>query len=696
MHKLLKQIAAAVSVGIFLGVPVASAMPDILPVSEIAQGMDGTAYTVVDSSGDIASFDVHVIGILQNGKGSFPKILAKASGPIVETAGGILQGMSGSPIYVDGQLVGAAAATYKDMDAYTFLITPIEDMLPIWDMPDTKNQTHVQVIDIKKAEADREKVKADLAAKEKAKQEKAAKAEGKDAVKAGTDDQAARDADKAKSGAADGKEEAKPEAAAKEPAADAAAKGDAAAEEKKPAETARKPAGPTHALPSVGREPEYKTTLYATGFGDAGFRYLSQKLAPLGIKASPTLGSSSSDDVNTDYDAVLEPGSPVGVVVAYGDFTLGATGTVTAVDDNRILAFGHPFLHRGNVNYFMTDASVVGTVSGQSDGMKLANVGNLIGRVNQDRGTGVAGILGEFPSVVPIRVAVDDKTLERTQTFSVSAAYDEDFLPLLSATISYAALGRTVDNLAESTVKVHFSIGTNAMDGGKVERTNLFYAPADVGQVAFNELGQAMNLICSNTERESDIYDVQVDITSEAERRTASLISAIPDKLKAHAGDTVTFETTIKPYRGDKITLKIPFTVPKTQRVGAMHLDLHGGGLVSVSQLMAAVQEQAGVDLSAEEDKTETTSDKLKKFLETDANNEIVVEPSSSGPLMSEAEQKDAVKQAIQQAEEQAKNETAPKGGKAEKPQPPKTKFATDYVIDNVIHATLQIVKKDE
>jgi len=644
LHKLMRQVVAALSVCVCLSNPVSAAAPDILPVREVTEGMDGTGYTVVDSSGAISSFDVHVVGILQNGKGSFPRILAKASGPIVESAGGILQGMSGSPVYVNGQLIGAAAATYKDMDAYTFLITPIEDMLPIWDMPDMKNQTHLQVIDIKKAAAAREKVKADLAAKDKAKQAKAAF--GKDAGS---------------------------------PAS----------------ETMKSPVTPP-ALPSVGHEPQYKATLYAMGFGDAGFSYLNQKLAPLGIKAAAAMGSSSGTDLNTDYQAVLQPGSPVGVVVAYGDFTLGATGTVTAVDNKRVLAFGHPFLHRGNVNYFMTDASVVGTVSGQSDGMKLANVGHLIGRINQDRGTGVAGILGRFPSVVPIRVTVHDKTLARTENFSVSAAYDEDFLPLLASTVAYGSLGRTVDDISESTVKVHFSIDTNAADGGKVERTNLFYAPSDTGQLAFNELGQAMNLLCSNTDRESDIYGVQVDITSETGRKTASLISAMPDKMKVHAGETVTFQTTIRPYRRDKLTLKIPFKVPKTQRLGAMHLDLHGGGLVSVAQILAAVQAQAGVDFSAEEDKTETTAAKIKEFLDTDANNEIVIEPSAQPPLMSEAEQRAAMKQAIRQSEEQAKKDDGTKAPKGAKPEPPKTKFATDYVIDNVIHATLQIVKKGE
>ena len=144
-------------------------MPEIWKTSEITPGMEGTAYTVVDHTGEIRDFQVDIIGTVDNGKGSTPMIMAKASGPVVEAAGGILQGMSGSPVYVDGKLVGAVAAGLKEMTPYTFFITPIENMLPLWSMPDTKNKTHIQTFDLKKYAADKEQAKKAQAQKDKKK-----------------------------------------------------------------------------------------------------------------------------------------------------------------------------------------------------------------------------------------------------------------------------------------------------------------------------------------------------------------------------------------------------------------------------------------------------------------------------------------------------------------------------------------------
>ena len=187
-----------------------------------------------------------------------------------------------------------------------------------------------------------------------------------------------------------------------------------------------------------------------------------------------------------------------------------------------------------------------------------------------------------------------------------------------------------MDRLSGSTAKVHFVIRTNVAEGGKIERDNMYYNLSDVGQIAVNELGQALNIICSNMERESDIFDIKVDVTVSSQRRTASLISAVPDKPQVKPGETVYLKTTIKPYRRSKEILTIPYTVPRGQRLGPVRLDVRGGGLIPVSQLILAQQAAAGIDVTAEEDKTVSTTAKLKDYLSADRNNEIVVTPSAS------------------------------------------------------------------
>lgn len=715
MHKFMKRfvVAGAMTLLFASAAAPARAMDPILPFQDVQQGMSGTAYTVVDSSGIIRSFDVDIVGNMDNGKGSSRMIMARARGPVIEQAGGILQGMSGSPVYIDGRLVGAVAAGIKDMTPYTFFITPIEDMTPLWSMPDTKNKTHLHTINLKKVAAD--KAREEALAKEEARKKETKGdnvilnrlmdviKEARDDIKTRTAEEKASDeqakpekpAEKAKAAAKDtaaavaeeGKaEETAAEAASSQPTAESG--GGQAAESSAQADTAA-------AKPAVG---EKKDVLFLSGFNQAGIDFL-QKNVSLGQKFSlmPMGAPGSGDAPTTRYDATLEPGSAVGVAIVYGDFAVGATGTVTAVDGKNILAFGHPFLHRGNVNYFMTDAKVVGTISGQSNGMKIANIGNIIGRINQDRETGIAGRLGDFPSVVPVKVRVKDTGLNRDIEYGARIAYDEDFLPELSGGIAYAAMSKTSDTLGGSTANVHFTIRTNATSSGRFERSNMFYNVADVGQIAVGELMQAMNIICSNPEQESDIVDVQVDISMESGRKTATLLSAVPDKTVVHPGETVRFTTTIKPYRRDKETLLIPYRVPDTAPEGLLSLEVRGGGVMPVTQLK--LLQQTGLDLLVQEDKTQTTKDKLQSLKQAGRNNDIVIAPGASPVILSEKEQRKAVKEATaaaKRAAEEAKNKPRKFSFSMQKKaeQTGETKFTTNYIIDNVIHTSLQVERK--
>src|SRR5260370_10324243 len=88
------------------GVVLAQESNELLPLSQVRAGMQGYAYTIF--AGDqVEKFDLEVIGILDNFLG--PKqsiILVQLKGPKVEHTG-VVAGMSGSPVYLDGKLAGA-------------------------------------------------------------------------------------------------------------------------------------------------------------------------------------------------------------------------------------------------------------------------------------------------------------------------------------------------------------------------------------------------------------------------------------------------------------------------------------------------------------------------------------------------------------------------------------------------------------
>ncbi len=105
--------------------------PAIIPVSQIHPGMRGVAYTVFEGVKP-ESMDVEVLGVLHNVNG--PKgdvILVRLHGQKVEYTG-VVAGMSGSPVYLDGKLAGALAFRIGEFSKEPIAgVTPISDMLEI-------------------------------------------------------------------------------------------------------------------------------------------------------------------------------------------------------------------------------------------------------------------------------------------------------------------------------------------------------------------------------------------------------------------------------------------------------------------------------------------------------------------------------------------------------------------------------------
>ena len=631
-----------------------AALPEIIGLKELQPGMWGTGYTVIDASGEIRPFDVQVVGILgDNSKMSAKRILVNLSGPLIEETGGAISGMSGSPIYFNGRLAGALSAGYKDMyPTQRIMLTPIEDMLKIWDYPDTRNKTRMPQLDLAQMKAEREKFQADQEAKAK---------EGKEPAE----------------------EKAAEEAAAQSEEHEEQAGAEAQDEETATDEEAEVESGSEAPL-------EHKTTYFASGFGAQGLKMLQSKMSPLGIQVDyDNTWDNGVSMMSVRPNAVLQPGSPVGVAMSIGDFTFGSMGTVTAVDGNRVLAFGHSYTHRGNVNYFMTDADVISTIHGPTSGMKLGNVQGIIGRVNQDRQDGIGGILGQFPQTVPVIVTVHDKDTGREITYNTMVAYDEEVLAALAPVVVYSSINTTLDRQDASTASLQFSLRSSYGKDGLISRRNMFYDDGDVAKVAVTELNDILAVILGNKEKEADMLDLKVDVTIDKGRKTATLVSAVPSKQEVVPGEEITFDTTIKPYRGEKIKLSVPYKVPEHQQPGQLALDVHGGGLVNVAKILLAQQQatEAGAKPAEEEP---TVDVQLQNMLSSNCNNDIVIESTVEVP-QNDAELKESIRQAQKLAKELAKN---PQAVKKPNQKPVVNKLATDYIIENVIHTSVKVLEK--
>lgn len=105
----------------------------LMPIRDLRPGMQGIGKTVIQGD-TIEEFNVEILGV-QGSEATGYSVFVRLYGDLIEKTGGVAQGMSGSPVYVDGRLVGAVAFGKVFNDPHYCFLTPIGRMLSLLDEP---------------------------------------------------------------------------------------------------------------------------------------------------------------------------------------------------------------------------------------------------------------------------------------------------------------------------------------------------------------------------------------------------------------------------------------------------------------------------------------------------------------------------------------------------------------------------------
>jgi len=117
----------ALAAGIGMLAASAASPTEILPLSEVHTGAKGVGRTVFEGS-KVEEFQVTILGVLENMGPRQSMILARLEGGPLEKTG-VMAGMSGSPVFIDGKLIGAVAYAFPFSKEAIAGVTPIGEMI---------------------------------------------------------------------------------------------------------------------------------------------------------------------------------------------------------------------------------------------------------------------------------------------------------------------------------------------------------------------------------------------------------------------------------------------------------------------------------------------------------------------------------------------------------------------------------------
>jgi hypothetical protein len=471
-----------------------------MSVDELRPGMIGIGRTVF--AGDkLEEFKVEILGVLRNSIG--PRrdlILARLEGgPLAKT--GVIAGMSGSPVYIDGRLVGAVSYSLGQFATEPIAgITPIAEMIDAATLPSTRRQS----------------ARVDLP------------------IPFTTDTLRAS---------------LKQAFSWVRPFADS------------PSDV--QVFGNLSLNPGIGAMLRPIATPLAVGGFDASVidplmgAFRDQGFAP--VMAGAAQGT---QPVATTAPSPLKPGDPLGVLLMGGDLEIGATGTVTEVDGDKVYAFGHPFYGLGPTQFPMTRAYVHALLPSLQNSMKIASTGEVIGTVSQDRATAIAGTLGKGPTLIPINLLLKSERGTSRQ-FTISMVNDQLFTPLLA----YLSILNTLQSYERQNGVASYAVkGTASVKKyGNLTFEDLFSGEQPSASASAYVVAP-LNFLLRNSFEDIQIEALNLEIDASEQPRSATLERVWIDGARPKPGATVNLKVLLRSYRGEETTKTLPIQIPPQAR----------------------------------------------------------------------------------------------------------------------------------
>ncbi|MFQ6044212.1 MAG: hypothetical protein ACE5PV_25440, partial [Candidatus Poribacteria bacterium] len=462
-----------------------------MALDDIKPGMRGKVKTVF-SGNKIEEFNMEVIDIQKNAFPQWDVIWAKGWGGTFDETG-VANGMSGSPVYINGRLIGALSlGAYNQKKGDLFGITPIELMLKVTQRGMTPKLSYsggsgefIPFFTIGPNSADDDKI-----------------------------------------GILDSWF----------------------------SQRARKQ---NHAVNPYGNLQEMRLQIPATysGFSPRAISYMQPLLEEYGMNLLQGGGGGGA----VDRDVPIEPGQVLGFEFARGDFNFSAFGTLTYVEGNQLLAFGHSFFGEGNMNLPISVGYVNYVLPLITRSTKMSSPIKTIGALVQDRTPAIAGILGDSPSFIPVNLRVKTQG-DVSKELHYEVIRHRRFSPFY-AILGTLSLVEAVDKSSgDSTAHIHTVISLK--DQPDIIKDD-FYSSSDGAVSAAYESLSPLYALINNPFQQVDVKNIAVDISIEDKRNTAQIEGIRINKNRYKPGDEIQMFISLRPYLEQPIIQKAAVTIPK-------------------------------------------------------------------------------------------------------------------------------------
>ena len=328
------------------------------------------------------------------------------------------------------------------------------------------------------------------------------------------------------------------------------------------------PSGPAFA--KLGTPSIVTTPILLSGLSERA----SEQLEPLFGSSVAPFPVQLAGALAWDEDAyLLEPGSAVSVQLVRGDVTIAAVGTVTEIQGDSLLAFGHPLLGEGDVSFALSPAFVSYIVPSSVVPFKLANNGSSsLGVITQDRPAAIAGILGQDADFLPVTLTFLGDSGSVTKR--VEIVNDERYYAPLLASATMQLFDDLYQKTAGGTANLAWDIGFK--NGSSVRVLEQITHPRDITSLTAILAAQPLRILAENIFARPDIERIAINVDYSEEENYAEIVELVAEQEDLDEGENAVLFIRLQPFRGEPEVKSVSLSLPEGF-TGDLDITVRGG-----------------------------------------------------------------------------------------------------------------------
>ena len=332
------------------------------------------------------------------------------------------------------------------------------------------------------------------------------------------------------------------------------------------------------------------TPVSFAGFTRATLDQFAPQLRALGLEPAQGLAAGGRSDLRMGDPSALKPGSMISVELMTGDMSIGADGTITYIDGNRIYAFGHRFLAIGSTALPFARSEVLALLPVMSTSFKISAPKEMMGAILQDRNTAVAGELGRAADMAPVSISVS-RAGKRLDSYRMEMVNDRFLSPLLVQMAVFSTIDATERTVGASSFRV---IGEVEFQGSAAPlKLNNIYS-SDTGSAVIASLSTAIPLayILQSGFDSLQVKKVAFDIESFDAKRQLQIDSAYVNKRDVRPGEKIQVTALLVGENGNEVVRRVEYQVPMGLTPGPLFFTVADGMTTNLTEFRQIIGTQ--------------------------------------------------------------------------------------------------------